>query len=351
MSRNSKRPKNTTSSSSPTKRAKTATVSSTAALSSGPVTCTLPAPLIAAASASESAATSTVAEIAELVSVAPTPTASDTALGTHLRTNAELLDTIDLVLDERGAHAATEVAAAPEDPAAAVARPASLVPITNWTVKNPGKVSPPTCNDYDTWTVVQLRKECTERRLRLPRATPKSEQIKQLRAHDAARMAIQSTVDDEYLIEPSLRKTKHCCIRLLNIIFSGYFASRIASSEDTATRAEIDTGEVGYRMRLWKKITDHFCNNKTDSNGLFVVDDPRFDGINPAYIVMHDAARLYDMWKKVMSKYGKADAKFFVSGQNSEEFFNFCEGSLDVMYLKACLDINPPATVIPILLG
>ncbi|KAE8910088.1 hypothetical protein PF005_g26348 [Phytophthora fragariae] len=52
----------------------------------------LPAPLTAAASASESAATSTVAEIADLVSVAPTPTASDTAPGTHLRTNAELLD-------------------------------------------------------------------------------------------------------------------------------------------------------------------------------------------------------------------------------------------------------------------
>ncbi|KAJ8576561.1 hypothetical protein ON010_g2653 [Phytophthora cinnamomi] len=56
---------------------------------------------------------------------------------------------------------------------------------------------------------------------------------------------------------------------------------------------------------------------------------------------MHDAARLYDMWKKVMSKYGKACAKFFVSGQNSEEFFNFCEGNLRVLYLKACLDIKP----------
>ncbi|KAE8982678.1 hypothetical protein PR003_g17444 [Phytophthora rubi] len=41
-----------------------------------------------------------------------------------------------------------------------------------------------------------------------------------------------------------------------------------------------------------------------------------------------------------MSKYDNADAKFFVSGQNSEEFFNFCEGSLDVLYLKACLDIK-----------
>lgn len=122
-------------------------MSSPAALSSDPATCTLPAPHIAAASACKSAATSTVAEIAELVSVFPTPTTSDTAPGARPRTNAELLDTIDLVLGEGEAHAAAEVATAPEAPAAVVSRPANLVPITNWAVKNPGKASPPTCND------------------------------------------------------------------------------------------------------------------------------------------------------------------------------------------------------------
>ncbi|KAG6955636.1 hypothetical protein JG688_00011797 [Phytophthora aleatoria] len=39
--------------------------------------------------------------------------------------------------------------------------------VTKWTVKRPGSVVPPTCNDYDSWTVAQLRKECTERKLRL----------------------------------------------------------------------------------------------------------------------------------------------------------------------------------------
>ncbi|KAF1780844.1 hypothetical protein GQ600_11678 [Phytophthora cactorum] len=49
-----------------------------------------------------------------------------------------------------------------------------------------------------------LRKECTEKNLWLPRTTRKPEQIKPLNAHDAACMAVQSTVHDEYTIEPSL---------------------------------------------------------------------------------------------------------------------------------------------------
>ncbi|GMF41448.1 unnamed protein product [Phytophthora fragariaefolia] len=124
------------------------------------------------------------------------------------------------------------------------------------------------------------------------------------------------------MIETSLRKIKHCCIRLLNSIFSDNFASRIASSDDTATRAEIDAGEVNYRTRLWKEITDPFHNNKTDFNGLFIVDNSRFHGIDASYTVRHDAARLYEMWKRVISKYGKANAKFYVSGQNSEDFLD-----------------------------
>ncbi|KAG1684911.1 hypothetical protein DVH05_010177 [Phytophthora capsici] len=47
------------------------------------------------------------------------------------------------------------------------------------------------------------------------------------------------------------------------------------------------------------------------------------------------------MWKTVNSKYVKAYAKFYVSGQNSNEFYNFCEGKLDVVHLKACLQVKP----------
>eukprot|EP00644_Phytophthora_capsici_P019361 jgi/Phyca11/48913/gw1.259.1.1 len=156
-------------------------------------------------------------------------------------------------------------------------------------------------------------------------------------------MSVQSTADEEYMIEPSLRKTKHCCIRLLNILFSDSFAVRLASSDDAATRDQIDSGEVNQNTctKFWKDVAHALRSNLIDFNGLFVVDNPRFGGIDPAYIVPHDAPRLYEMWKTVNSKYVKAYAEFYVSGQNSNEFYNFCEGKLDVVHLKACLQVKP----------
>ncbi|OWY95935.1 hypothetical protein PHMEG_00033924 [Phytophthora megakarya] len=162
-----------------------------------------------------------------------------------------------------------------------------------------------------------------------------------MKVHDAARMTVQSTVDDEYTIEPSIRKTKNCCIRLLNILFSDGFASRLASSDASASREQIDTGEVNHNTQFCKEVADEFRNNTPDYNGLFTDDNPLFDGIDPSNIVPHETSRLYEMWKQVNSKYVKAYSRFYVSGQNSNEFFNFCDGILDVVYLKTCIKIKP----------
>ncbi|ETP26555.1 hypothetical protein F441_00836 [Phytophthora nicotianae CJ01A1] len=170
--------------------------------------------------------------------------------------------------------------------------------MVNWTVRKLGKVIPPTCNEYDQWTVVQLRKECG-------RKVSRPEQTRRLRAYDAARRAVQSSVDEEYLLESSLRKTKHCMIRLLNILFSDHFAEKLASSDETATRDQIDAGEVNQKSRV-----------------LEGTNDPRYEGITPSVIVEHNTTKLYDMWISVNGKFVKALARFIVSGQNSNEFYD-----------------------------
>ncbi|EEY58667.1 uncharacterized protein PITG_10782 [Phytophthora infestans T30-4] len=159
-----------------------------------------------------------------------------------------------------------------------------------------------------------------------------AEQIRHLKAHDAACMAVQSTVDEEYTVEPSQRKTNHCYIRLLNILFSDMCASRFASSDDAATRNPIDAKEVNQNTQVWRYVTDSFCNNTTAYNGLLVVNNSRFDDIDPSNIVPHETPRL---------KYVKAYSKFYVSGQNSNDFYNFWEENLDVVNLRACIAIKP----------
>ncbi|ETP16251.1 hypothetical protein F441_09140 [Phytophthora nicotianae CJ01A1] len=215
--------------------------------------------------------------------------------------------------------------------------------VVNWTVRKPGKVIPPTCNDYDQWTVVQLRKECTGRKFLLGRKVSRPEQIRRLRAYDAARRAAQSSVDEGYLMESSPRKTKHCMIRLLNILFSDHFAEKLASSDDTATRDQIDAGEVNKKTAFWKEVGVVYRTNTTDFNELFAeaANDPRYEGINPSVIVEHNTAKIYDMWKSVNGKFVKALARFNVSGQNSNEFYDFCDANLEVLYLRVCTGVKP----------
>ncbi|KAE9063379.1 hypothetical protein PF010_g29013 [Phytophthora fragariae] len=281
------------------------------------------------------------------------------------RSGAELLDMIDEVLGPDTEDKATSalgasaqgVGRAQDDGTAADVRPPAqeATPagndgrrssttcelVTKWTVRNPGTVVPPACNDYSMWTVLQLRKECAERKFRLGRT--KTEQIQHLRAYDAAQQAVQSSVDAENLLEARLRKTKHCVVRLLNILCSDQFIQRLISSDDAATRDQIDSCEVTQRTGLWKEVGVHHRTNTSDYNNLFAAaaNDPRFDGVDPSYIVEHETAKLFDMWKRVNGNYMKTYAKFFVSGQNSDEFYDFCSGDLDVAYLRVCVVEKP----------
>ncbi|KUF86473.1 hypothetical protein AM587_10007099 [Phytophthora nicotianae] len=142
-------------------------------------------------------------------------------------------------------------------------------------------------------------------------------------------------------IQACAKKKKHCCIRLLNVLFSDRFATRLASSDDDATRDQIDTGEVNQNTSFWKEVAKEFQTNTTDYNGLFTFNDPRYIGIDPSVIVQDDAPRLNNMWKEVNTKYIKAFSKFDVSGQNSNDFYEFCNGSLVAAYVKVCIKQKP----------
>ncbi|KAG3234782.1 hypothetical protein PI124_g20166 [Phytophthora idaei] len=177
--------------------------------------------------------------------------------------------------------------------------------VTNWTVKRPGSVVPPTCNDYDAWTVAQLRKECTERKLRLKRTTSKPDQIRHLREYDSAMRAVQSSIDEKNLLDPTKRKTKHCRIRLLNVLFSDRFADRLASSDDAATRERLDVGEVNAKTTFWKEVGVEYRENTDDYNKLYdeAAGNPHFASIDPSIIVKHNTPKLFELWKAINRSY------------------------------------------------
>ncbi|KAE9037703.1 hypothetical protein PR001_g5924 [Phytophthora rubi] len=93
--------------------------------------------------------------------------------------------------------------------------------LLRWTVKKPGITTPPTSDDYSQLTVVQLRKECTSRKLRVSRMTPTEERIMKLVAFDEYQLSlIAQLVESAPLSKASTEpRSKHCCARVLTMLF------------------------------------------------------------------------------------------------------------------------------------
>ena len=129
----------------------------------------------------------------------------------------------------------------------------------------------------------------------------------------------------------------------MTIIFSNGIAERMCVLGNTATRADLDSKRINASSILWQEIHREFLGNTTSYN-LKLSSDERFKDVDSSVIVTHDAPKLYDMWKDVNQKYVKALARYTQSGTHESDFFGFCDGNLDVMYLRECLNVKPNLT-------
>jgi hypothetical protein len=217
-----------------------------------------------------------------------------------------------------------------------------MTPSAYWTAKG-GKCPAPMTDDYTKWSTEQLRHECTARDMHLPRKTPKDVRIRELRKVDEINMHVAGTADEEARLPAKLRKTMHCGIRFLNVAFSDAFCDGFAATGDKAKRADLDAGQVNGKTAWWYGLTDAYRNNTTDYNKLWT-DDLRFSHLDPSVIIRHPTAKLYDIWTGIRRKYAMALVKFTRLGTHESDFFEFCDGNLDVAYLHVCLQVKPNLT-------
>ena len=63
--------------------------------------------------------------------------------------------------------------------------------------------------------------------------------------------------------------------------------------------------------------------------------------INPSKIVPHEWKKLQTIWKSINADYQAAYTRFTISGTNENNFFPFCNGKLDVYYLRRNLSLKP----------
>ncbi|ETI41262.1 hypothetical protein F443_13500 [Phytophthora nicotianae P1569] len=135
------------------------------------------------------------------------------------------------------------------------------------------------------------------------------------------------------------RRTRHCMIRLLNVMFSETFAGRVHEIDGKPTRAELDSNQTHASSSFWTYIHDAYLSDQAEFGKLNST-LAMFAKCNPAIIVPHDAAKLRDMWKDVSSRYNTALANSRVSGTQDNDFFSFCSGKVDVLYMQEWLNIK-----------
>ncbi|ETM41573.1 hypothetical protein F442_13029 [Phytophthora nicotianae P10297] len=92
------------------------------------------------------------------------------------------------------------------------------------------------------------------------------------------------------------RRTRHCMIRLLNVMFSETFAGRVHEIDGKPTRAELDSNQTHASSSFWTGFHDAYLSDQAEFGKLNST-LPLFAKCNPAIIVPHDAAKLRDMWK------------------------------------------------------
>ena len=139
------------------------------------------------------------------------------------------------------------------------------------------------------------------------------------------------------------RKQAQCSFRLMNILFSDAFADQFATIGDTATRQVLDTGTAASDEHFWYGIQKVFITPHEDYDQLLFQDDDHFSDcdIDPCIIVEHDWKKLRTIWKGVNAEYKAALTRYTLSGTHESEFYNFCNGKLDVYYLRKHLGLRP----------
>lgn len=140
----------------------------------------------------------------------------------------------------------------------------------------------------------------------------------------------------------NLRKQIQCPFRLLNILFSDEFAERFQCLGNVATREMLDTGKAKHDEHFWSQVRIAFVSNNDSYDNLLFKTDKHFfdrDDIDCSKIVPHGWKKLRDIWKFINGEYKLALVRFTASGTHLDNFFSFCNGRLDVYYLRLHLEI------------
>lgn len=214
---------------------------------------------------------------------------------------------------------------------------------------------------YERFTSTQLRTECYRRGAPPIKSGPRANYTKAgfielLRRTDKAaanRAAGGAAADEDALIRPrrprqitiAPARTRHCAIRLLNVLFSEQFVDRFTTEIDavaaaaSAMRLDVVTEA---RASFWPDIGEAFVSDLPLFE-LLVSDHDCLRNVDPSVAVQHHYSKLKSMWGDLARRYERTSTAMRSGAQayESMDFFGFCKGHEDTYYLHCWLERHP----------
>ncbi|KAF1322870.1 hypothetical protein FI667_g11012, partial [Globisporangium splendens] len=137
------------------------------------------------------------------------------------------------------------------------------------------------------------------------------------------------------------RSTRHCIFRLLNVLFSDAFAERLHEADGAPARAAASDAETDHdKGEFWVDVEKAYTSRDPSFDSL-ITWRPSYAPIQPSKAASHSASKLKEMWKQHVTRYSIALARFRQSGAHESNFFSFCAGRYDVLYLHDWLQVRP----------
>ncbi|POM80807.1 Hypothetical protein PHPALM_1307 [Phytophthora palmivora] len=121
--------------------------------------------------------------------------------------------------------------------------------------------------------------------------------------------------------------------RLLNVLISDRFYEAFLAVGHQLSRAEIDQGGSTF----WSDVATAFGADTSEFSTLITL-YTKFEGVDASFAMAHSAAKLKRMWGDVSRNLAATEAKSKVSGEGSNDFWDFCGGRADVYYLDHWCD-------------
>jgi hypothetical protein len=134
-------------------------------------------------------------------------------------------------------------------------------------------------------------------------------------------------------------KTKNCCFRLLNVLFSDEISPKFLTIGAKKDKNLLDTGLAANDEYFWQEVAEKYQDVNDDYECL-AWDDPLFDDIDASVALPHSWSKLREIYKGLSKLYSEAFENHKKSG-NHDDFVNFCGNRGEVYYLHLWLQEKP----------